>query len=218
MVDCVHGDGEFLKGGWTYAERLALYGDLSRVIVEVKQIGSLLPIGAGALSDIFRQIEQSDLNLLTAEYLGTPFDLSFQLLLQQIIHRTHERWPNQTFGLLYDKGNRPEAERFNALCHEYASRFHLGDIFHSWGQTDSKQLTPLQAADLFAFGTLHLAQRNYFPNEVEPYFPTIPAFWTMLLKIAADGGIYDLEALKRLLVKVRAKEKLLTKQELYGKS
>lgn len=214
MVDCVHGDGEFRKGGWNYAQRLALYGDLTSVIVEASNTYTFLAIGAGAVTAIFKQIAQSDLDLLKAEALGTPFDLTFQLLLQQVIHRTHEQWPNETFGLLYDNSNKLEADRFSALCNEYASRFHLGDIFHSWGQSDSKQFTPLQAADLFAFGTLHLAQLNHFPSEVEPYFPTIPAFWNLLLKIAADGGIYDLQALNKLLPKVRTKERIPTRQEL----
>lgn len=216
MVDCVHGDGEFREGQWGYAERLLLYGDLTRAIVNASDSHALIPIGAGVVADIFEQIAQSDLDLLRGESLGTAFDLTFQLLLQQVIHRTHARWPDETFGLMYDKGNRPEADRFRALCNEYASRFHLGDIFHSWGQADSKEFTPLQAADLFAFGTLHLAQRNHCPSEAEPHFPVIPAFWNMLLKIAADGGIYDLGALNKLLPKVRAKERMPTKQEVLG--
>jgi hypothetical protein len=36
----------------------------------------------------------------------------------------------------------------------------------------------------------------------------------MLLNIAADGGIYDLDALNRLLPKVRARDRMPTKQEL----
>lgn len=215
-VECVHGDGEFRQGGWNYAERLALYGDLTRVIVEVGEHHALLPIGAGVVTGIFDKIAEADLDLLTAEGLGTPFDLTFQLLLQQIIHRTNEHWPGESLGLLYDEGNRPEAERFRALCNEYAGRFHLGDVLHSCGQADSREFTPLQAADLFAFGTMHLAQTNHFPSEVEPYFPTVPAFWNMVSNIQADGGVYDLEALSKLLPKVRAKERMPTKQELHG--
>ena len=56
MVDCVHGDGEFLKGGWSYAERLSLYGALTGVIVDVAQSQKLLPIGAGAVTRIFNDI------------------------------------------------------------------------------------------------------------------------------------------------------------------
>jgi hypothetical protein len=213
-VDCVHGDGEFREGGWNYAERLALYGDLTRVIVEVGERHTLLPIGAGVVTAVFSKIAKTDLDLLVAEGLGTPFDLTFQLLLQQVIHRAAEHWPNEGLGFLYDQGNRPEAERFRALFKEYAARFHLGDVLHSCGQADSRDFTPLQAADLFAFGTMHLAQTNHFPSDVEPYFPTIPAFWNLVSSIQADGGVYDLEALNRLLPKVRAKERMPTKQEL----
>lgn len=216
MVDCVHGDGEF-RDGWGYAERLALYGDFTRAIVETSATHKLIPVGAGAVTGIFKQIAQSDLDLLITDGLGTPFDLTFQLLLQSVLRLTHQQWSNETIGFLYDKGNKPEADRFNALCNEYAVRFALGDVFDSWGQADSKTFTPLQAADLFAFGTLHLAQLNHFPSEMEPYFPTIPAFWSMLLKIQADGGIYDLKALNKLLVKVKAKERMPTKQELYDR-
>jgi hypothetical protein len=35
--------------------------------------------------------------------------------------------------------------------------------------------------------------------------------------IQADGGVYDLEALNKLLPKVRAKERMPTKQELRGR-
>jgi hypothetical protein len=154
--------------------------------------------------------------VVEAEGLETPFDLTFQLLLQQVIHRADEHWPNDRLGFLYDQGNRPEAERFRALFNEYAARFHLGDVLRSCGQADSRDFTPLQAADLFSFGTMRLAQENHFPTDLEPYFPTIPAFWKMVSNIQADGGIYDLEALNRLLPKVRAKERMPTKQELYG--
>jgi hypothetical protein len=216
-VDCVHGGGEFREGGWNYAERLALYGDLTRVIVEVGERHTLLPIGAGVVTAVFSKIAKTDLDLLVAEGLGTPFDLTFQLLLQQVIHRAAEHWPNEGLGFLYDQGNRPEAERFRALFNEYAARFHLGDVLHSCGQADSRDFTPLQAADLFAFGTMHLAQTNHFPSDVEPYFPTIPAFWNLVSNIQADGGVYDLEALNKLLPKVRAKERMPTKQELRGR-
>jgi len=175
-VDCVHGDGEFQKGGWIYAERLALYGDLTRVIVEVGERHTLLPIGAGVVTAVFSKIAKTDLDLLVVEGLGTPFDLTFQLLLQQVIHRADEHWPNERLGFLYDQGNRPEAERFRALFNEYAARFHLGDVLRFCGQADSRDFTPLQAADLFSFGTMRLAQENHFPTDLEPYFPTIPAF------------------------------------------
>jgi hypothetical protein len=216
MVDCVHGEGEFQIGGWNYAQRLALYGDLTRAIVESSDASGhgILAIGAATVTGIFDQVGPTDLGLLKSEAIGAPFDLTFQLLTQQIIYRVHELWPGQTVGLLYDKANKPEADRFNQLCREYAGRFHLGDILHSWGQADSKSFTPLQAADLLAFGTLHLAQLNHCPGCVEPYFPTIPAFWNLLSKIATDGGIYDLDALNRLLPKVRAKEGIPAKHEL----
>lgn len=134
-----------------------------------------------------------------------------------MIHRANEHWPNKRLGFLYDQGNRPEAERFRALFNEYAARFHLGDVLHSCGQAESRDFTPLQAADLFSFGTMRLAQENHFPTELESYFPTIPAFWKMVSNIQADGGVYDLAALNKLLPKVRAKQRIPTKQELYAK-
>jgi len=123
-VDCVHGVGEFQRAAWSYAERLALYGSLTRLIVEVGERHILLPIGAGVVAGIFDEIAKADLDLREVEGLGTPFDLTFQLLLQQIIHRAYERWPHEEIGLLYDKGNKPEADRFRALFNEYAGRFY----------------------------------------------------------------------------------------------
>jgi hypothetical protein len=215
MVDCVHGNGEFREGRWSYAERLALYGDLAGAIVESSQVSSdkLIAVGAGVITDIFTKIPQADLDLLKAEGLGTPFDLTFQLLLQQTIHKMNDYWPGEKVAFLYDDGNKPEADRFLELCQHYSAHFYL-DALGGWGQSDSKNFAALQAADLFAFGTLHLAQLNHYPINAEPYFPTIPAFWSLLSGIVADGGIYDLGALNLLLPKIRAKERILTKQEL----
>jgi hypothetical protein len=78
MVDCAHGDGEFFKGRWNFAERLLLYGKLT-VISQCR----LRPISASVLTNCFTQIPAADLLFLQQDSvrLGTPLDLVFQKIV-----------------------------------------------------------------------------------------------------------------------------------------
>jgi hypothetical protein len=217
MVDCVHGDREFLEGAWSFAQRLSLYGDLCVLL----RNSNVTPIGAAAVAEAFHQIPASDLALLRDEQtrLGTPLDVCFQMLVQQTVRRVHER--DESIAIIFDNEDRATEIAFSDFCHHYHFSFPLGDVFSGFGFADSRQLTALQAADLLAFGTLHLAQHmGPNPPRIEPYFPVIPAFWNMLVQLASSpntspyGQIVGLEDLKALVEKVKKGDMLPKKQEL----
>jgi hypothetical protein len=61
---------------------------------------------------------------------------------------------------------------------------------------------PLQAADMLAYSTYRFELQRRF-GEKDGDFPVIPAFTRFITSVAADGGGYDLEALKKLVVMIR---------------
>ena len=212
IVDCVHGENEFADGHWSFAQRLYLYGELCGLI----RNSNIAPIGASVLTESFQKIPADDLALLSDERtrLGTPLDVCFQGLMQQIFHRVHEIGDNETVGIIFDQEEKPREEKFTDFCNHYSYSFYLGDHFAGRGFADSKKLTPLQAADLLAYGTFQLAHIWIEPLKVEPYFPVIPALWKMLVTLAAmpgtspNGTVVDLEGLKAIVEKVKRGETL----------
>jgi hypothetical protein len=209
MVDCVHGDGEFFEGRWSYAQRLMLYGDLTRVIIQ----SDIRPIGSSVIVECFKQIPESDIELLRKDKLDTPLSVAFHMLVQQIIFAVHEADPSEIVGVLFDQDNKDREEIFSTLCDHYMSNFYLGDVFAGYGFASSK-FTPLQAADLLAYGTLHLSQRIHTPSLAEPHFPVIRPFWNMLNRLAEspatspNGHLCNLQTLTALVQKVKTKDML----------
>jgi hypothetical protein len=74
--DCAHQAKEFRN--WTYAERLALFGDLVGVIIDSPELHA---IGSTALINHFGELPADDLDLLKSESLGTPLEAVCQHLL-----------------------------------------------------------------------------------------------------------------------------------------
>jgi hypothetical protein len=212
MVDCVHCEAEFLKGGWPFAERLALYGEL----VEVIRTAGIRPISASVV-DCFNQLPPEDLALLKDEKnkLGTPLDLVFHMITQQIIKRAREWDSSETVGILFDQDDTARETYFAEFVQQYKHSYHLSDTFSAYGFGDSRQVSPLQAADLLAYGTHHLIQQR---EAVSTYsvteFPVVRAFWNMLVDLALnpltspDGQAINLSGLKDLVQKVKNKELL----------
>lgn len=201
--DCVQGDHEFAPP-WTYAQRLALYGDLVSVIVEN---ASLRAIGSAVVVPHFHALSPEDAALLSAERMGAPLEFTFHLLMQQIVHRSYEYWPSEEVGVVFNNFQRDIEAQFRELYIAYRDNFEFGErLMRSPAFLASKGTTPLQAADLLAYGTYRLALENYFPAELEPDFRVIPPFMRMILEVPSGGGIYDNDALKRLLNRVRAKD------------
>jgi hypothetical protein len=212
MVDCVHGEGEFLEGRWNFAERLLLYGRLCSILGDSR----LRPLGASVIVDCFQDIPKEDLELLSEERtrLGTPLDVCFHSIVQWIINAVASVGGDQTVGVVFDQDNKDREANFSTFCERYMSSFYLGDLFTRYGFADSRKIVPLQGADLIAYGTLQLAQTAKYPPASEPYFPVIPALMKMLYRFAEQpstspyGTIFNLDDLVKLVAKVKRGETL----------
>lgn len=201
--DCVRGEGEFVPP-WTYAQRLALYGDFVSLLITC---GDLRAIGSAVVPSHFEGMSADDLGILKSERMGTPLEFAFHLLMQQIIHRSYEYWPSEEVGVVFDNSNREVEAKFRELYIAYRDNFKLGErLMRSPEFLSGKDATPLQAADLLAYGTYQVSLENYFPSDLEPSFPVIPAFMRMIQGVAHGGGIYDTDALKRLVNRVHSKD------------
>lgn len=214
--ECVHCEDEFLDGRWRFAERLALYGDLTRVICQ----SAIRPIGASVITECFTQIPPEDLDLLRREEncLGTPLDVMFHSIAQQLIACVRESSESETVGIIFDQDDKKKEEHFSELAQRYMATYFLGDAFAAYGFGDSRKFTPLQAADLLAFGTHHYAQmfESFRVQNLSLYsgtdFPIIPAFYNMLLRLAESpvtspvGTLVSLPQLQELVRKVKNNE------------
>ena len=210
MVDCVHADHEFT--GWSFAERLILYGDLCQLI----SASRVIPIGSSVVADAFVHISPQELALLSlpTNRLGTPLDICFHGIIQQLIHRVNTIGNGETLSIVFDNEPKNREENFTDFCQKYASEYFLGDLFYGYSFADSKKLAPLQAADLLAYGTNQLAHFWAKPPTSEPYFPVIPPLWKMLIALASEaetspyGTVFGKDELKNLVEKVKRGEKL----------
>src|ERR1019366_2305906 len=69
--DCVHQDGEFRP--WSYAECLALFGDLVNVILEF----DIRVIGAAVVPSHMAALSPENADMLKSEKMGEPLELVF---------------------------------------------------------------------------------------------------------------------------------------------
>jgi hypothetical protein len=210
MVDCSHCEGEFFEGRWRFAERLSLYGEL----VEVITSSDIRPVSASVVTNCFEQIPKEDLALLQQpeNRIGTPLDMVFHMITQQIIKCVRQFDVNETVAVLLDQDDSAREAHFSMFASIYMNAYYLGETFAGHGFGDSRKYTPLQAADLLAYGTHHLVQIvEAMPNYGRPDFPVIPAFWGMLCDmsgrpLAPNGEGLNLKGLRDLVQKVKNKE------------
>ena len=101
MVECVHGEREFV--GWSFAERLAIFGELSSVIMA----SPWLAIASAVITEDFAKLDPEELRLLQSEGLGEPLDLSLQYVYQSAINATRETSESEKIGLLFDNSSVP---------------------------------------------------------------------------------------------------------------
>ena len=210
MVDCAHCEEEFFEGRWRFAERLSLYGEL----VEVIRRSEIRPVSASVVTNCFEQIPKEDLELLQLpeNRIGTPLDMVFHMITQQIIKCVRQFDVNETVAVLLDQDDSTREEHFASFANIYMNAYYLGETFSAYGFGDSRKYTPLQAADLLAYGTHHLVQTvEAMPDYHRPDFPVIPAFWGMLTDMAGrplapNGEGLNLKGLQDLVRKVKNKE------------
>jgi len=192
--DCVHKHGEFQD--WSFAERLALLGDLATLISK----SNLLALGSIVIVDDLSRLEPAELSTLQSQALATPLDLSLQYIFQQTIVKTRDIFPGEKISILFDQEPDFLAERYFAFSNRYQRSF--GHVFDGIGFGDSKVFTPLQAADMLAYSTYRFELQRRFGKE-DGDFPVIPSFMRLITSVAADGGGYDLESLKKLVVLIK---------------
>jgi Protein of unknown function (DUF3800) len=199
MVDCVHGDGEFV--GWSFAERLALLGDLTSVIMGIPCVA----VSSVVIAEDFAKLEPEELDLLESEGLGTPLDLSLQSVFQRSINLTRGTSNDEEISLVFDNENPANVERFAELCGVYRDRFGFGKWFAGIAFGDSFKFIPLQAADILAYCTYRYSMQKY-PDAPEFDFKVLPAFERMVRQTLheAKGG-FDLDSMKQLAAKIRTK-------------
>jgi hypothetical protein len=191
MYDCVHARGEL--DGWTFAERLALFGDLATIVAE----SNLHALGSIVIVDDLARLAHDEMELLQSERLGTPIDLTLQYILQNALRYTKKYSLTEDIGLIFDQEPEVIAQQFLAFSDHYRNEF--GKILAGIGFGDSAKWTPLQAADMLAYCTYRLELRRRFPTEAEPEFPVLPRFARLILEIAPAGGGYDFDSMKKLV-------------------
>lgn len=195
-VDCVHGDGEFI--GWSFAERLGMFGELADVIIAAP----VAALGSIVITEDFDKLESEERALLRSEGLGESLDLSVQYILQRSIAATRATDENQKIGFIFDDENPVVRERCFAFYDLYRERF----VCHPWmggmGFGPSVTYPPLQAADMLAYSTYRFTMLRY-PQILEPDFPIVPAFRRMIEGVVNEGGGYDLECMKNLAAHIR---------------
>jgi len=199
--DCVHATKEF--DGWSFAQRLAIFGDLATVICEsnVMALGSLIVVEA------FEKLPSHYKILMAQGGLNGPMDFCFQYLLQAAITATrryaqsHEPPIVEELGLVFDQEPPAIAERYLLLYDHIRAKHPYGNMLKSILFGDSGAFTPIQAADMLAYTTYHWQLRQQFPSESDFDFDfnVIPGFLRLIENTAADGGIYTEQALINLV-------------------
>jgi hypothetical protein len=198
MYDCAHGVGEFMT--WTFAQRLALVGDLTGLLTDT---AGIFGIGCAVHTESFSQISEDDLQLLKLEHLGSPSELLLQLCIQQAVHGTRTNWNGEVISVFFDRAEPARVQLYTNHYEHYLHSDQYGPYLHACGVQDSKLHASLQAADMLAFGTYQMAMYENFPFEVPLYFPVLSTFSRLIKNVPAEGIAYDLEALRKLAQQVR---------------
>jgi hypothetical protein len=197
-VECVHRLGEFKE--WSFADRLAIWGELISVIVSVPVIA----LGSVVITEDFQRLEAEELELLRSEALGTPLDLSIQHVFQRSISLTKNTSEEESIGLVFDIENPETTKRCADFAALYRTKFGFDKLLAGIMHGSSYKLTPLQAADLLAYGTYHYTMLR-FPEVRSPDFPILPGFERLISAIFTDGGGFDIDSMKALAAKIKTR-------------
>lgn len=198
MVDCVHGDGEFL--GWSFPQRLAIFGDLATVII--RHAANMIAIASVVMTEDFGKLPPENLLVLKSEGLGEALDLSVQYAFQKSITLTRNTSEEEKIGLLFDNENQHVMDRCYDFSRVYRTKFGFGKWLTGIGFGSSMEFTPLQAADLYAYCVYRFAMQRY-PETAEPYFPITPGLMRMAEHTLHTGGGFDLDSMNMLVEEIK---------------
>jgi hypothetical protein len=197
MVDCVHGEEEFSR--WSFAERLAIFGELCSVIMNVSLIG----VSSAVITEDFPKLEPEELELLNSEGLGTPLDLSLQSVFQRCVRLTRNTSEEEQISLLFDYENTGNRTRILEFSDLYRGKFGFGKWLAGIGFGESVRFTPLQAADILAYCTYRFSMLRY-PEIPIPDFRVLPGFERLVrATLHENKGGFDLDSMKQLAAKIR---------------
>lgn len=200
MVDCVHGENEFV--GWSFAERLALFGDLCSVIMAAKE--ELGAISSAVMTEDFPKLESGELDLLKSEGLGTPLDITLQSIFQRCIRLTRNTSEDAEVGLLFDNENPKTQARIREFTNLYRGKFGFGKWLAGVGFGESAKFSPLQAADILAYCTYRFSMQERYPDVPIPVLSVLPGFERLVrATLHENKGGFDLDSMKRLASMIR---------------
>lgn len=197
MVDCFHGNREFV--GWSFAERLAMFGELSSAIIATRCIA----VSSAVIAEDFAKLEPEEFDLLKMEGLGTALDLSLQSVFQRSIKLTRQTSNVGEIGLLFDNENPENSKRILDFCGVYKGKFGFDKWLAGVGFGENVKFTPLQAADILAYCTYRFTMLRY-PDCPQFDFPVLPGFERMVRQTLHDSkGGFDLDSMKQLAAKIK---------------
>jgi hypothetical protein len=198
-VECIHRTTDF--AGWSFADCLAIFGDLATVLTNTR----LLAIGSVCVVDDYFKLTDEEQEFLARGGLGGPLDFIFQYLISQIIVSTKQAGFDSV-ELVFDQEDAPTAERYHQLYDHMRIKHPHGDMLSGISFADSKKTLPLQAADMLAYTTYRWHLTRLFSNESEFAFPIIPNFLRLISGVEREGGTFNLEAMRLLIVQEKIKQ------------
>lgn len=196
--ECVHGRGEC--EGWSFADRLSFWGAM---ISAIRSNRSLVAVSSVVVAEDFERLEQEERALLRSEALGEPLDLSVRYALERSITITRNTSEEESIGLLFDNENAHVMDRCYTLAKLYQTEFGFGKWLAGIGFGDSAKFTPLQAADLLAYGMYRLIADKRNQANREPDFPVEPGFLRLLEGTYKAGGGFDLDSMNKLAAEIK---------------
>jgi len=202
--DIAHGYGEFER--WSFAERLAFFGDLTGLLAEC----NLLALGSLCYTDAYYNRTDEEKALLAKGNLFGPIDFVFQYLVSQAIVSTRNYGRAHTppvefeeLAFVFDESDRSTKKQFLALFDHMRAKHPHGKMLSSITFEASHKKSPLQAADMLAYTTYQWHLKQMFPSQSDFGFPIIPGFLRLIQNVAAEGGVYTEDAMQRLMLQER---------------
>jgi hypothetical protein len=193
--DCVCGIKEFET--WGFAERLGLWGDLVGVLTQ----SDLVAVNAVMICEHFYALDEA-----IKKRMSGPYHLLVEAVMQFGIGIAQNEGPDEKIGFVFDVENKPVADesyhRYSLYMNDPKWRSNLAGA----AQFSSYDATPLQAADLLAYGTFRLYKEQFYPDTPKTDFPLGPAFTRLVRNIENTGGLYEASALKKIVDQIRERE------------
>lgn len=199
MYDCVRGIGTF--SGWSFAERLAIYGDMVSLLCDT----NLVALGSAIVVEAFENLSDEYRRFLAEGGLSLPIDFIFQHVLQIAIDATlrygtiHNPPIVEELGLVFDEVEPSLASRYYKLYAHVKGKHGHGSMLTGIAFGKSEKFTAIQAADMLAYTTYRYILKRHFPSEPEFEFPISAPFMRLVENVATDGGVFSEKALITLV-------------------